>query len=53
MGKVIEMELSDDKKTLLETISAYEGMLNELQVQIEALHFGLGVLRRTVKELGE
>ena len=51
MGKVIEIELQDDKKTLLETISAYEGMLNELQSQIDALEYGLGVLRRTVKEL--
>ena len=51
MGKVIEMELEQDKKTLLETISAYESMLNELKLQIDALEFGLGVLRQTVKEL--
>jgi len=51
VGKVIEMELEHDKKTLLETISAYESMLNELKLQIDALEFGLGVLRQTVKEL--
>ena len=51
MGKVIEIELQEDKKTLLETISAYEGMLNELQLKIDALEFGLGVLRKTIKEL--
>ena len=51
MGKVIEIDLNNDQKTLLETISSYEGMLNELQLQIDALEYGLGVLRRTVKEL--
>jgi len=51
MGNVLELGLAQDKKTLLETISHYEVMLNELQIQIEALEFGLGVLRRTVKEL--
>ena len=51
MGKVVEIELQQDKHTLLETISAYEGMLDKLQLQIDALEYGLGVLRRTVKEL--
>ena len=51
MGKVIEIELQEDKKTLLETVSAYEAMLDELQLKIDALEFGLGVLRKTIKEL--
>jgi len=51
MGKVVEIELAEDKKTLLETISIYEAQLNEVQLQLDALEFGLGVLRRTVKEL--
>ena len=51
MGKVVEIELAEDKHTLLETISAYEGMLDKLQLQIDALEYGLGVLRQTVKRL--
>ena len=51
MGEVVEIELAEDKKTMLETISAYEKVLGEVQLQLDALDFGLGVLRKTVKEL--
>ncbi len=51
MGKVVEIELAEDKKTLLETITLWKAKLDEVQLQLDALEFGLGVLRRTVKEL--
>ena len=51
MGEVVEIEQEEDKKTLLETISLYEAKLDEVQLQVDALEFGLGVLRKTVKEL--
>ena len=51
MGEVVEIEQAEDKKTFLETISLYEERLSEVQLQVDALEFGLGVLRQTVKEL--
>lgn len=51
MGKVVEIELAEDKKTLLETIALYETKLDEVQLEVDALKYGLGILRRTVKGL--
>ena len=51
MGTVVELEQAEDKRTMLETISAYEGRIEELENQVEVLKFGLGVLRTTVKEM--
>ena len=51
MGEVVEIEQEEDKKTLLETIALYKARLDKIQLEVDALEFGLGVLRRTVKEL--
>ena len=51
MDNAIEMVPKTEKESLLETVSAYAGMLDELQLKIDALQFGLGVLQKTIKEL--
>ena len=51
MGEVVEIEQEEDKKTLLETIALYKERLDKVQLEVDALEYGLGVLRRTVKEL--
>ena len=50
MVEVISIEMSEDKRTMLETIKLYEDELVAVQSQVEALKFGLGILRKTVKE---
>jgi len=50
MAPVVSIEMSEDRRTMLETIKAYEDQLKKVQSQVDALEFGLGVLRRVVKE---
>jgi hypothetical protein len=50
MAEVVSIEMSEDKRTMLETIAAYEEEIKEARLQIDVLQFGLGVLRQTVKE---
>ena len=50
MVEVVSIKMSEDKRTMLETIKHYEDMAIAMESQLEALKFGLGVLRKTVKE---
>ena len=50
MPQVMNSEMAEDQRTMLETINAYQEELAAAQSQIEVLEYGLGVLRKTVKE---
>ena len=50
MVEVISIEMSEDKRTMLETISAYEKRLDQAQLEIDVLELGLEMLRKVVKE---
>ena len=50
MAKVTQLGMSENKRTMLETINAYQDQLAKVQLQVEVIEYGLGVLRTTVKE---